>query len=116
MAMSMTIGIWGVVWGTFQLINVVKSGLYPLVSWSAIHEGDSTVIEIPLVVIGSVDLVAYWLFWWIVPGAAYIFFLLFGTSSDIFLEYKRLWISFGTTVLGRPLPEEERSMPTLPIG
>jgi Pheromone A receptor len=116
MAMSMTIGTWGVVWGTLQLINVVEAGFYPLGSWREIHQGDSTVMEVPLVVLGSANLASYWLFWWGIPGAAYMFFLLFGTSSDIFLEYKRFWIWFRTTVLGQRLPEEEQPMPTLPSG
>src|ERR1700733_3921886 len=110
MAMSMTIGTWGVVWGTLQLINVVEAGFYPLGSWREIHQGDSTVMEVPLVVLGSANLASFWLFWWGIPGAAYMFFLLFGTSSDTFLEYKRFWIWFRTTVLGQRLPEEEQPM------
>ena len=113
MALSMTIGTWGVVWDTFLLINVIESGFQPLGSWRAIHDGDSTVVGLPLVAIGSANLASYW---WCVLGAAYMFFLLFGTSRDTFLEYKRLWIWFKTTVLGRPLPEKERPMPTLPSG
>ena len=116
MVMSMVIGVWGVVWGSFQLANIIETGVAPLPNWSTIHQDDSTVVELPLVLLGSANLLGFWLFWWTVPGAAYIFFLVFGTSRDIFLEYRRLWIWFRTTVLGRPLPETEWPMPTLPPG
>jgi hypothetical protein len=114
--MSMVIGIWGVIWGSFQISTIVESGLVPLPDWRTMHPSDSTVGELPLVALGSANLLGFWLFWWTVPGAAYIFFLVFGTSRDIYLEYKRLWICFRTTVLGRPLPETEWPMPTLPPG
>jgi Pheromone A receptor len=114
--MSMVIGIWGVAWGSFLLSNIIEYGLIPLPNWRTIHSYDSVVLELPLVVLSPSDLASYRLIWWGIPGAAYIFFLVFGTSRDIFLEYKRLWIWFGATVLGRRLPEKEWPMPMLPSG
>jgi Pheromone A receptor len=110
MVMSMVIGIWGVVWLSLQLSNAIKFGTRPLPSWRALHKGDSTVVELPLVVVKPAELMIYLMFWWAIPGAAYIFFVLFGTSRDVFSEYIKLWIWFRTTVLRRPLPEK---VPTL---
>jgi hypothetical protein len=69
-----------------------------------------------LVVLSPAALAADRLFWWGIPGAAYIFFALFGTSRDVFSEYTRLWTWFSTTVLRRPLPTKEWSMSELRSG
>jgi Pheromone A receptor len=56
------------------------------------------------------------LYWWAIPGMAYIFFVLFGTNKKVFSENTKLWTWFSTTVLRRPLPAKERSMPTARSG
>jgi hypothetical protein len=85
--------------GLFQLSNIIEDGVAALPNWRTIHQSDSTVVELSLVALGSANLAGYWLF-----------------CRDIFLECKRLWIWFRTTVLGRSLPEKEWLVPTLPPG
>jgi pheromone a factor receptor len=116
MAMSMVIEIWGVVWFSVQLNNIIRAGIFPLPSWHALHKTDSTVVKLPLVDLSPAELTNYRLFWWGIPGGAYIFFVLFGTSRDSFLEYTRLWTWVSTTVLRRPLPAKECSMSMLRSG
>ena len=116
MIMSMVIGVWGVVWISMQLSNVVEFGIFPLPSWRALRKQGSIVVQLPLVVLSPAELASYRIFWWGVPGAAYIFFVLFGTSRDVFSEYIKLWTWFSTTVLRRPLPAKEWSMSTLRSG
>jgi pheromone a factor receptor len=111
MAMSMVIGIWGVVWCSLQLGVVIEGGICPLPSWHELHKGDSIVIQLPIVDLGPGELAGYRLLWWGIIGAAYLFFVLFGTSKEVFSEYTRLWTWFSTTVLRRLLPAKERSMP-----
>jgi hypothetical protein len=116
MAVSMVIGLWGVVWISLQLRNMIDVHMFPLPSWHTLHKGDSTVVEIPLVVLKPADLASDRLFWWGIPGAAYIFFVFYGTSSDVFSEYTRFWRWFSTTVLRRPLPVKEWSASELRFG
>jgi hypothetical protein len=116
MIMSMVIGIWGVVWLSLQLNDMVKFGFFPLPNWHALHKGDSTVHEVPLVVLKPSALESDRLFWWGIPGAAYIYFAVFGTSKDVFSEYTRFWTWFSITVLRRPLPAKEWSMSELRSG
>jgi pheromone a factor receptor len=113
MVMSMVIGIWGVVWISFELSCDTIFATLPLPSWNVVHQGDSTVLRLPLVDISPKELAQYLLFWWAITGEAYIFFVFFGTSRDVFSEYTRLWTWFSTTVLRRPLPAKEWSMSSL---
>ena len=109
MNMSMVIGTWGVVWVSLQLNHAIRSGIFPLPSWHALHQGDSTVMKIPF---SPEKFEAVRLFWWRTPGGAYFFFVLFGTNREVFSEYTRLWTWFSTTVLRRSLPAKERPMST----
>jgi len=116
MAMSMVIGIWGVVCVSLLLSYVFELGAVPLPSWHELHKGDSTVIKLTLVDLSPAGLTTIRSFRWGIPGAAFIFFVLFGASNDVFSEYTRPWTWFGTTVLRRRLPAKERSMSTLRSG
>jgi Pheromone A receptor len=113
MTLSMVIGIWALVWISLQLKNVIQSGITPLPDWRALHQEDSIVVKVPLAVLSPSVLASYRLFWWSIPGAAYIFFVLFAINGDVFSEYIKFWIWFKTTVLRRPLPEK---VPTLRSG
>jgi pheromone a factor receptor len=106
MVMSMVTGIWAVVWISLQLNQAIMFGIFPLPNWHALHKGDSTVVEVILVGLKPSVLASYRLFWWGVPGGAYIFFLLFGTSREVFSEYIKLWIWIRTTVIRRPIQEK----------
>jgi hypothetical protein len=105
MAMSMLVGIWGIVWISIDIQQVRRSVEYefpPLPSWKVIHEDDYEVVELPTIVLGQADISADRLIWWAVPGAAFLFFILFGTSYDVLSEYLRPWTWFRTVVLRRP--------------
>jgi pheromone a factor receptor len=112
MAMSMVIEIYGVVWLSMGLNAAIRFGFFPLPSWHELHKGDSTVLKHPVVSLSPAELAQNRLSWWGIPGGAYIFFIIFGTSKEVFLEYTRLWTWFSTTVLRRRLPAKERSMST----
>jgi hypothetical protein len=111
MAMSMVIEIWWVVFASLELNQNFGLRMFPLPGWHEVHKEDSTVIKQNLVDLSPAFLAACRLSWWGVPGGAYIFFVLFGTSKEVFSEYTRLWTWFSTTVLRRLLPAKEWSMP-----
>jgi Pheromone A receptor len=105
MFVSMASGIWAVGWISLQLNVDIRIRNHSLPDWRTLHKGDSTVIKEPLDFFSPAGLASYRLFWWGIPGGAYIFFLFFGTNSDAYLEYIKLWNWFRKAVLRRPLPE-----------
>jgi hypothetical protein len=113
MAMSMILGIWGVVWIAIEIQVIASSGSAPVPSWKAIHDGESDVLELPSILLGPEVIYQSYVIWWGVPGAALLFFLLFGTSYDVLYEYVRFWAWFRTTVLRQPLQERGFTMSTI---
>jgi len=99
MIMSMVLGIWGVVWIAFEFSLNVADNNNPPPSWKAIHAGDSTPVDIPSIVMTRKALSTDFALWWSIPGAAYLYFLLFGTSRDVLSDYQKLGGSFRTRVL-----------------
>jgi hypothetical protein len=103
MAMSMVLGLWGLAWISFELQLNVENGSIPLplLSWKAIHADDSSVLEVPTVLLTPQALLNLRALWYAVPGAGYLYFLLFGASQDVFAEYYLFWTWFRTRVLGQ---------------
>ena len=104
-AVSMILGIWGVGWiiGDFSLNIMYASG--PTPSWKTIHSTESTVVEVPANLYPP-ETVA---FWWAAPGAAYLYFILFGTSREVLSDYQKFWVWFRTRVLGQTVLVESMS-------
>jgi hypothetical protein len=109
MAMSMTLGIWGVVWISLNIQVVVSQGSYPR---KAIHARHFDIIELPTTLLGPEFVHQSYLLWWGVPAAALLFFLLFGTSYDVLYEYMQFWAWLRTTVLRQPLRDKGVSIST----
>jgi hypothetical protein len=101
----MTLGIWAVGWitGNFWLNITHASG--PIPSLKTIHSAESTVVEVPANVYPP-EMVA---FWWAVPGAAYLYFILFGANREVLSDYQKLWVWFRTRVLRQTVPVESMS-------
>jgi hypothetical protein len=113
MAMSIILGIWGVVWISIEIQVIATDGSYPIPSWKDIHKGDSDIIELPTIIMGPTLVHQLYLLWWGIPGAAFLFFLLFGTSYDVLYEYVKFWAWFRMTVLRQPLREKAVAMSTI---
>ena len=116
MAIGMTLGIWGIVWISLAIKDSTIWGSLPLYTWKVIHSTDSFVLELPTIVLGPVLVYDYRYQSWGVPGAAYIFFLLFATSPEVWSEYQGSWMWFRTKVLRRPLPEKSLTVSSLRTG
>ena len=96
MAVSMSLGIWGVGWLSTSFRALTIGGNDPLPSWKVIHSGDSTVMKMTptpdSIAINSA-------LWWAVPGSAYIYFILFGASREVLSDYQKFWVWFRIRVL-----------------
>jgi hypothetical protein len=105
-AFSMLLGIPGTIWvvGIYQELAL---GTSPLPNWATIHKHYDTVSFIRASKLSSQHRNSLVIRWWSVLAEAYIFILLFVTSRDVLLEYRRLWVCFKTTVLRHPLPQSK---------
>jgi hypothetical protein len=117
MAMSMAVGIWELFWIAFYIHLNASSGSIPLPlpSWNAIHANDSSVLEIPTVLMSPSFISDNVAMWYALPGAGYLYFLLFGMSREVFSEYYKFWIWFRTRVLGRPVPVRSIKISSMPF-
>jgi len=106
MAVSMSLGIWGVGWLSTSFRALTIGGNDPLPSWKVIHSGDSTVMKMTptpdSIAINSA-------LWWAVPGSAYIYFILFGASREVLSDYQKFWVWFRIRVLRQTVPVESMS-------
>jgi len=105
MAVSIAFGIWDIGWiSTGFDLAILGSGSLP--SWKTVHSGDSKVATPDL----KPDLMAINLaLWWAVPGAAYLYFLLFGASREVLSDYRKFWVWFRIRVLRQTVPVESVS-------
>lgn len=104
MAMSMALGIWGVVWISISVWANIAGGSDPLPSWKAIHSDDSAIVEVPILDLTPGSIAINIALWWDVPSAAYLYFLLFGSSREVLSDYQSFWIWFKTRVLRQRVP------------
>jgi hypothetical protein len=104
MIMSMVLGIWGVVWISVEIHETVAEGIHPLPNWNVMHQHSRIPFQLPTVLMSQSTLKSTLLLWWGIPGAAYLYFVLFGTSLDVLAEYPKLWLWVRTKVLGLPPP------------
>jgi pheromone a factor receptor len=109
MAVSTSLGIWGVGWlsASFRALNY--GGNNPLPSWEVIHSGDSTVMKIPTTSLTPESIAINLALWWAVPGSAYIYFILFGASREVLSDYQKFWVWFRIRVLRQTVPMESMS-------
>jgi hypothetical protein len=109
MIMSLMFGVWGVVWISIEIQANVAGGISPLPSWNVMHQDNSISFEIPTASMSQSSLHYTLLLWWGIPGGAYLYFVLFGTSRDVLAEYQKLWSRVRTKVLRLPSVESEMS-------
>jgi hypothetical protein len=104
MIMSVILGTWGVVWISIEIQANVAGGISPLPSWNVMHQDSNISFEIPTASMSQSSLHNLLLLWWGIPGGAYLYFVVFGTSRDVFAEYPRLWSWVRMKVLRLPPP------------
>ena len=104
MAMSITLGIWGIGWISYYLKSLTTNGNDHLPSWKVIHSNHSTIVELPAILMTPGSITSQLALWWGLPGGAYLYFLLFGTSREVLSDYQRFWVRFRTRVLMQAEP------------
>jgi len=104
-ALSMILGIPGTIWivGMYQELAFVGFG--PLPNWHTIHAHSNTVATLLARKISPDHRRSLTIRWWAILAEAYILFLCFGTSREVLLEYRKMWVWFKISVLKQPIPE-----------
>jgi hypothetical protein len=108
MIMSMVLGFWGVVWIAAEIPPIVAEGIDPLPSWSVIHALDRVPFQLPTASMTPEGHHSFLVFWWAIPGAAYIYFVLFGANRDVLTEYPKMWMWVRTKILRLPPPVQSQ--------
>jgi hypothetical protein len=103
MAMSMVLGVWGIIWISLDIKYIASYGSFPLPSWDEIHADISEIVEVPTILLGPYNVYESRLLWWGVPGAALLFFFLFGTSYEVLAEYLKFGKWVRSKVFKRPV-------------
>jgi hypothetical protein len=104
MAVSMTVGLWSTGWTSYYLQSIMMNGNHPLPNWKAIHSDYSTIVELPTIAMTPGFITSQLALWWALPGAAYLYFLLFGTSREVLSDYQVFWVWFRSGGLRQMVP------------
>jgi len=104
MTVSMALGLWSLAWVSYYLQSVIVNGNYPLPDWNAIHSDYSTIVELPTILMTPGFITSQLALWWALPGGAYLYFFLFGTSREVLSDYREFWVWFRSGGLRQMAP------------
>ncbi|KAH7882765.1 GPCR fungal pheromone mating factor, partial [Phlebopus sp. FC_14] len=114
-AMAVTEIAWGSSLSAFNLYNNTHYGLRPWISWANVHSNFSRVDLYPTIELLPSFLNTQYLFWWMMPASAYIFFLFFGFGEEARKEYSKVITLFCTRILGHSIKQDSFGTSSLPV-
>lgn len=90
LALALFLTLFGLGFSFYQLaLTFSSSSMQAWVSWDNVHAGFSRITQVPAVWMPDNSIRNMWAFWSIYPSCAFLFFILFGLTSEAIRDWKR---------------------------
>lgn len=92
MALAVILTCFSLGYGLYQVYAFVAvDGLLPWVSWYNVHNHFYEVAQVPLAIMTAPNRLTLWTNWSVQPAAAFVFFLLFGPTTQTLSDLTSGW-------------------------
>ncbi|CAK5274736.1 unnamed protein product [Mycena citricolor] len=90
MGLTLLLGLWNTILVAVSAVSAYIGGLQPYVSWPFVHAGFEFIGQFKNSDLSPSDVAFTYILWWAVPLSSVIFFLFFGTGSQVLQDYKAM--------------------------